>query len=185
VKLELFSEKDAMDENKHKYIPIMLDVTDKKILMIGAGKACAEKIRGLQAADVQITLIAPQRNDFFLNKPWILYDEREYKTGDLAGYDIVYSGVNNQSVTDNIIAEAKERNVLINIVDKPEHSDFISPSVIKKENFSIFISTYGKGPGMTKKIRKTIENDINLQQLDQEAKEYIDERKLNSTKLNQ
>ena len=154
----------------------MLDVSEKKILMIGAGKACAEKLRGLQAAGVEITLIAPTREDAFLDKPWIHYEKRKYKRGDLEGYDVVYMGVNDTDTKNAIIKDAAGMNILINIVDDPGNSDFISPAMIKMDHFAVFISTYGKGPGMTKKIRQTLEKEVNLRQLDIETKQYIEAR---------
>ena len=159
-----------------RYLPVMLDITDKKILIIGAGRACLEKLRSLSQTGVRADVISLKFEPEFLEKSWLNLIQKKYTSGDLKGYDIVYSGVNDPEVEREIREEAKTENILINFVDNVEFSDFISPSLIQKKFFSIFISTFGKGPGMTKKIRKTIEASIDLDHLNKEAEEYIKNR---------
>ncbi|MES0490020.1 MAG: bifunctional precorrin-2 dehydrogenase/sirohydrochlorin ferrochelatase [Leptospirales bacterium] len=163
-------------EQKKKYLPVMLDITEKRILIIGGGRACLEKLRSLSQTGVTVDVISPEFEPGFSGKDWLNLIQKEYTPGDLKGYDLVYSGVNSPIVERQIREEAKMENILINFVDNVEFSDFISPSLIQKKFFSIFISTFGKGPGMTKKIRKTIEATIDLDGLDQEAEEYIRNR---------
>ena len=168
---------------EEKYLPMMLNITDKKIVMIGAGTACREKLWSLGQIKVEITVIAPEIHEDFYNKPWIHIIKRKYQKGDLNGFSIVYVGINNPEIENEIRKDAHEIRALVNFVDKREFSDFISPSVIQKENFSIFVSTFGKGPGAAKNIRKEIEKNMELDRLDQETKEFILKRqKANSEK---
>jgi siroheme synthase (precorrin-2 oxidase/ferrochelatase) len=187
-------------QNKN-YLPLLLDVTEKKILMIGAGLACREKLRTLSLSGKSVTVISSSFHEDFLNKNWITREERRYRKGDLLGYDIVYVGINNPEVSVQIQSEVAairegdsgffreirplmdeysdsllKRNILINFVDKPLVSDFISPAVLIKKYFAVFISTFGRGPGMTKKIRQTLEEKIDLDALDEEARIYIENR---------
>ncbi len=154
------------------YLPLLMDITDKKVLLIGAGKACAEKLRTLSQLSIPVTVIAPHIDQAFLNKEWITIEKRSYKAGDLKGYDIVYVGVNNPELEDEIEKEVIRENCIVNYVDRPARSDFISPSLIQKEHFSIFISTFGEGPGATKAIRKTIEETLDLEKLDEFTGDY-------------
>ncbi len=185
------------DKNQRNYLPLLLDVTEKKILMIGAGLACREKLRTLSLSGKTVKVISPSFHEDFLNKDWITREERRYQKGDLLGYDLVYVGINNPEVSalireeaaaikngnaaffQNSVSEAipeMHRNLLINFVDKPAVSDFISPAVLIKKHFALFISTFGKGPGMTKRIREHLEEKIDLDSLDEEARIYIENR---------
>lgn len=145
----------------------MLDVSNKNILLLGGGKASAEKLRTLSQLGKRITAISPEFIEEFHSLDWIDFIYRKYEYGDLKDFDVVYSGVNNRSVEKEILKEARERNILINFIDKVEDSDFISASTLMKENFSIFISTYGRSPGGTKMIRQEIEAKLNLEELNQ------------------
>lgn len=154
----------------------MLDVSDKNILLIGGGAACAEKLRSLGQLGKEITVIAPEFIDAFNNKPWIHFIKRKYRRGDLENCHIVYVGINDPDEEMKILEEAKERGILINFVDQVQYSDFISPSVLIKKFFSIFISTNGRGPGAAKFIRKEIEEKLDLEELDKHTEEYIQNR---------
>ncbi|MDH4263247.1 MAG: bifunctional precorrin-2 dehydrogenase/sirohydrochlorin ferrochelatase [Spirochaetia bacterium] len=166
---------------QEKYLPILLNITNKKILIIGAGKACREKLWSLGQIDVEVTVIAPEIHEDFYNKSWIHLIKKKYQKGDLQGYSIVYVGINNPEIENEIRRDAHEQNALINFVDKREFSDFISPSVIQRENFSIFVSTFGKGPGAAKNIRKEIEKNLELDRLDIETKKFILNRKITNS----
>ena len=155
------------------YYPLMLDISDKNILILGGGPAAAEKLRSLSQTGKKVRVIAKEFSEPFLNQDWLELVQKSYTSGDLDGFDLVYVGINDPIVEEKILHDARKHNLLINFIDKVEHSDFISPSVLIRENYSIFISTYGKGPGMTKKIRKTIEEKIDLNDLDKEAGEYF------------
>ena len=155
----------------------MLDITSKKILIIGGGRACLEKLRSLSQTGVKVDVISLEFKEEFFNQSWLNLIQRQYTVGDLKGYDIVYSGVNDPEVELQIREEAQAENILVNFVDNVEFSDFISPSLIQKKFFSIFVSTFGKGPGMTKKIRKEIETKLDLDSLNLETEEYIKNRK--------
>lgn len=163
-------------EKSEIYLPILLNITKKKILMIGAGAACREKLWSLGQIHTKIIVIAREVHEDFLHKDWIEVRQKTYEKSDLQGFDIVYCGVNNPAVEEQILKDAREYGLLVNFVDKREFSDFISPSVLQKENFSIFISTFGRGPGAAKKIRREIEEKVDLEKLDEMTGEYIQKR---------
>lgn len=165
-------------QKQRVYLPVMLDITAKSVLLVGAGRACAEKLRTLSQLSIPLTVIAPQIDEAFLGKPWIDIIERPYQRGDAKGYDVVYIGVNDPELTQKIREEAAAQGALVNVVDNPALSDYISPSLIQRPSFALFISTFGRGPGATKKIRQTIEEALDLDELEEFVKTYVQERDL-------
>jgi len=167
---------ESRNEENEKYLPVLLNVTEKKILMIGAGNACREKLQSLRQIKKEITVIAPQIHEDFLNKSWVKIVQKNYEKSDLTGFDIAYVGVNDPELESRILIDAHHAGILLNFVDKKEFSDFISPSVLQKNHYSIFISTFGKGPGAARHIRQTIEKNIDLEELDHFTGNYIKNR---------
>ncbi|MCB1176147.1 MAG: hypothetical protein KDK36_01090 [Leptospiraceae bacterium] len=159
-----------------KYLPLMMDVTEKKILILGGGKASAEKLRTLSQLGKKVRVISPEFVEDFNGKDWLELVRREYQYGDLDEFDIIYCGINDQDLEKEIKREAVSKGKFINFIDKVEYSDFISVAGFIKDTFSIFISTYGKAPGGAKKIREIIEDKLDLEKLDKEISEYIVER---------
>lgn len=165
------------DLSGKKYLPMMMDVTEKSILLIGAGNACAEKLRTLLSLDMQVTVISDSFLPVFQNNDKLKLIERKYTVGDMQNFDIIYCGINDETERKKIRDEAETLGKLINFVDRPLESDFISASSLIYENFTIFISTYGKSPGGAKKIRETLEQKISLNSLNKEIGEMIKKRR--------
>ena len=70
---------------------------------------------------------------------------------------MVIAATNDPKVNSTIAAKAKERGLLINAVDQPGDCNFIMPSIVKRGDLHIAISTAGKSPALAKKIRKQME----------------------------
>lgn len=159
------------------YLPLMLDVSNRRILLLGGGRASAEKLRTLETLGVSVTAISRKFSDEFYGRQWLKLEEREYRRGDLQGFDIVYAGIGGSPALESVIEEASEiPGLLLNVIDSAENSDFISVSGILRENFAVFVSTMGRAPGFARSIREKIESALNLSRLDDEARAYIQER---------
>lgn len=85
---------------------------------------------------------------------------RQYQKGDLRGATIVVSATDNADTNREVIKEARKSNILINVVDNPEESDFIVPSYLRQGNISVAISTGGRSPALARKIRTILEREL-------------------------
>ncbi|MDW5264408.1 MULTISPECIES: bifunctional precorrin-2 dehydrogenase/sirohydrochlorin ferrochelatase [Acidobacteriaceae] len=142
--------------------PIFLKLAARPCVVIGAGHLAESKIESLQAANAQITVIAPEASERIQNLAAageIKYQQRPYADGDLTGSFLVVAATNVPSVNRAVFAEATARGVLCNAVDDPPFCDFYFPSVVRRGDLQIAISTAGASPALAQKIRK----DINAQ----------------------
>jgi len=53
---------------------------------------------------------------------------------------------------------AKQKGILVNVVDQPSECNFIVPSVLRRGDLIIAISTSGKNPAISKAIREELED---------------------------
>lgn len=139
------------------YYPVMLDLKNKEVLVVGAGKVAYRKIKNLIKAKAEITVVS---NEFLkefesLNVNLIkdCYHEKYLK-----GKFLVIAATSNNIVNEKIAKDAKENSILCNVVDNKDISDFITPAVVSKEEVLISISTNGKYPALSKYIRKDLED---------------------------
>ena len=142
--------------------PIFLKLAARSCTVIGAGHLAESKIESLQAANAQITVIAPEASERIRSLAAageIQYHQRGYADGDLSGSFLVVAATNVPAVNRAVFREATENGVLCNAVDDPPFCDFYFPSVVRRGDLQIAISTAGASPALAQKIRK----DINAQ----------------------
>lgn len=140
------------------YYPIFLDIEGKKCVVIGGGNVAKRKIKGLLRAKANVVVISPDLDNELKNR--VLWIGREYKDGDLEDAFIAIAATNNKEVNQMVYNEAEMKGILVNIVDNPDLCRFIVPSIIKRDDFTIAISSGGKDPSLSKKIRLTLEERL-------------------------
>ena len=139
--------------------PIFLKLTGRPCTVIGAGHLAESKIESLLAAAARLTVIAPQASpriaDLAASGELTLH-LRDYAPGDLAGQFLVVAATNVPAVNRAVFAEAQSSGVLINAVDDPPFCDFYFPSVVRRGDLQIAISTAGESPALAQRLRHEI-----------------------------
>jgi precorrin-2 dehydrogenase/sirohydrochlorin ferrochelatase len=145
--------------------PIFLKLAARPCIVIGGGNLAESKIESLQAAHARITVIAPNvsaRIADLAEGGEIEWKQREYSTGDLDGNFLVVAATNVPSVNRAVYQEAVENNILCNAVDDPPFCDFYFPSVVRRGDLQIAISTAGASPALAQRLRKEINAQLPL-----------------------
>lgn len=139
--------------------PMFLKLTARPCVVIGAGNIAESKIESLRNAEAQVTVIAPHalpRVQAWAEAGEIVWHRREYREGDLAGAFVAVAGTATAEVNRAVYAEANARGVLCNAVDDPPFCDFYFPSIVKRGELQIAISTAGESPAFAQRLRKEI-----------------------------
>ena len=139
--------------------PIFLKLTGRPCVVIGAGNLAESKVESLLAANGKVTVIAPQANTRIValsDGGEITWHQREYAQGDIAGHVLAIAATNNPAVNRAVFAEAEASGVLVNAVDDPPFCDFYFPSVVRRGDLQIAISTAGASPALAQRLRKEI-----------------------------
>jgi len=139
--------------------PIFLKLTARPCIVIGAGNLAESKIESLQAANASVTVIAPAAKASIAEMAAsgeIAWHQRPYAEGDLAGNFLVVAATDDPAVNRAVFAEAEAANILINAVDDPPFCDFYFPSVVRRGDLQIAISTAGASPALAQRLRKEI-----------------------------
>lgn len=144
-----------------KYYPIMVNMENKKIFIIGGGLVAKRKAKSLKACDALVTIISPHI-DNELKEMDIILLKKEYEYGDLKEANFVYIATNDELVNKEALKECIQRNILCNCAQNPEDGDFIIPSSFKRGSLNISVSTEGKSPGLSKKIRQELEEAYDI-----------------------
>jgi len=136
-----------------------LDLTDRPVLVVGAGPIGLEKIEGLLAANAAVHVIAKTacaEVRELAREGAITLVEREYAVEDLVGRLLVVAATEDTDLNVRIYRAAEQRAMLVNIVDVPPLCNFILPAIVRSGPIAIAISTSGASPALAKRLKREI-----------------------------
>ncbi len=145
--------------------PIFLKLSARPCIVIGAGNLAESKIESLRAAHARVTVIAPNARpsiQALAASGEVHWHPRPYSPGDLAGNFLVVAATDDPAVNRAVFAEAEAANILCNAVDDPPFCDFYFPSVVRRGDLQIAISTAGASPALAQRLRKEINAQLPL-----------------------
>lgn len=154
-------------------LPIFLRLEQRPCLVVGAGSVALAKIESLLASGASITVVAPHAHPgvaALAAQGSISWHERFFQPSDLSGVFLVIAATNDSSVNRTVYEEALRHNVLCNAVDDPPNCDFYFGSVVSRGDLQIGISTAGKSPSLSQRLRREIDA-----QLPQDLGPWLDE----------
>lgn len=166
-----------MQQNSFSY-PAMLDLKNKKCVIIGGGKVAVRKALPLIEAGADLTVIAPEADPqlLALAKTSLLRLElRAYTDNDLLDTFVTVAATDDFHINRKIAAAAP---CLCNVVTEPSLGNFSVPSTVKNGALIFTLSTGGM-PALTRILAQNLrayygsdfaEFNEFLQQLRQELK---------------
>jgi len=143
--------------------PMFLKLQGKRVLVVGAGKVGEPKIAALLETGARIRVVALEASP--TAREWahagkIELDLRGFSPDDLSGIFLAVVATSSRSLNERIYAEAQQRGVLCNVVDVPYLCDFFYPSVVRRGDLQIAISTSGQSPSLAQRIRQQLEQQF-------------------------
>jgi siroheme synthase-like protein len=145
------------------YHPIMLNIKGKKCVVIGGGRIALRKVKSLLECEANVTVVSPTFHSALKklgSKGSIHLIQSPYGPSNLRGSAIAIAATDKKKINRQVADKAKKQGILVNVVDDPEHSDFIVPSFFRRGDLTIAISTTGASPALAKKIRTKLEMDF-------------------------
>ncbi|WP_455162790.1 precorrin-2 dehydrogenase/sirohydrochlorin ferrochelatase family protein [Slackia exigua] len=140
--------------------PLYLYLDGQPVVVVGAGAVAERKIATLLERGASVTVVAPDATDEV--KRWaadgrIRWHERGYRTGDLAGALLVIGSTSDEAVNRLVFDDACKAHQLVNIVDVPELCTCIVPSIMRRGQLQIAVSSAGAAPTIARDIRHGLE----------------------------
>jgi len=139
-----------------KHYPIFLDLKDRPVLVVGAGKVALRKTRGLLDAGAKVTVVAPDWEPEFDSLPVRLVP-RSFRASDLAGAMLVFAATNDRLTNHRIAVAAKGKGVFANIADSAAECDFVVPARVERGSVHVAIATGGENPRLSAGLRRKLE----------------------------
>lgn len=145
------------------YYPIFLNLSGKQCIVIGGGDVAERKVNSLLEHKAGVTVISrtlTQALGRLAQRGDIKACLREYRPGDLAGAFLAIAATDDAEINAAVAREGGQRQVLTNVVDNAALSDFIAPSIVRRGDITIAISTSGKSPALARKLAAELEEKL-------------------------
>ena len=158
------------------FYPAYLNLQNRKCLVVGAGLVAERKVLSLLRSGGDVVLISPeatQTNAGLARSNQIIWYKRQFRSGDTEGMFLVCAATDLPEINTQVFKEAHEVYGinLVNVVDVIPECTFAAASVITHEALTISISTSGKSPALSRRIREYLESKFNAVSLYDEPSE--------------
>ncbi|HEV8627267.1 MAG TPA: siroheme synthase CysG [Acidimicrobiia bacterium] len=138
--------------------PLALEVTGRRCVVIGGGPVAEAKVRALLDAGAAVVVIAAEAEAGVVElarRGEIQLIEREYRRGDLAGALLAFA-TGDRAQNGAVFAEAEAESVLCNAHQDTAHCHFASPTVTRRGDLVVAVSTGGRAPTLAGHVRDAL-----------------------------
>lgn len=142
-------------------LPIFLNIKDRKCVVVGGGKVAFRKASLLCRASAKLHVIAESictelQNLCDVNDAVV---ERQPVSPEILGKllkdaVLIIAATDAPSVNEAVSQAATKSGVPVNVVDQPELSSFLMPSIVDRSPVLIAISSGGSSPILTRKLKE-------------------------------
>lgn len=144
------------------YYPVALKLSGKRCLVAGGGKVAERKLKGLlEAGADRIVLISPAVTEAIqqlAEDGSIEWVRRACSAEtDLPGAWLVIAATNDRALNTAIAGEAERLGILSNIANDFGQGSFITPSVIRRGQLLISVTTAGASPAFAKAVSRELQ----------------------------
>jgi precorrin-2 dehydrogenase/sirohydrochlorin ferrochelatase len=146
-----------------KLYPMLVDLTGKRCLVVGGGGVAERKVTLLVECGADVEVVSPattSRLAALAAAGAVRLRRRRMRPSDLAGAFLVVVATDDREVNREVAERVRGVGGLVNVADDPEACTFLVPSVLRRGDLTIAISTGGGSPALAKKLRQRLEQTV-------------------------
>jgi siroheme synthase-like protein len=139
--------------------PVNLILAGQRCLVVGGGRVALGKVRGLLAAEAEVTVVAPEVDDELAALP-VTIERRPYRDGEVAGYRVAVTATDDPAVNRRVYEDGEAAGVWVNSADDPANCAFTLPAVVRQGPITVAIGTGGHSPALATWLRRHVEKEL-------------------------
>ena len=143
-----------------QYYPLFLDIANRRCVVVGGGDVAERKVDRLLDFGASVVVVGKKLApglEASKKAGRITHIPADYDKVFIEGAFLVIGATDQDIVNERVARDAREKGILVNIVDDPERCDFILPALVAQGDLLIAVSTGGKSPALAKKLREDLE----------------------------
>jgi uroporphyrin-III C-methyltransferase/precorrin-2 dehydrogenase/sirohydrochlorin ferrochelatase len=135
--------------------PAFLKLAGKRVLVVGAGPVAASKLDGLLSAGALVRVVAPDVVEAIAQAP-VEIARRPFEESDLDDVWYVVAAAP-PPVNRAVAVAAAARRLFVNAVDDPENASVYLGAIVRRDGFTLAISTDGRAPALAGLVREGLD----------------------------
>ena len=139
--------------------PVNLVLDGRQCLVVGGGKIALRKVEGLLTCGARVRVVAPRITPE-LRTLEVTLDERPWRPDDLDGMWLVIAATDDPAVNAAVYAAGERAGIWVNGADDPTNCSFTLPSVVRRGDLQVAVSTGGRSPALASWLRRRLEGEI-------------------------
>jgi precorrin-2 dehydrogenase/sirohydrochlorin ferrochelatase len=140
--------------------PVNLVLDGRPCLVVGGGKVALRKVEGLLACGGRVTVVAPRVDAALRALPGVTVEQRAWRPDDIDGMWLVIAATDDPAVNRAVYVAGQEAGVWVNGADDPANCSFTLPSVVRRGDLQVTVSTGGRSPALATWLRRRLEGEI-------------------------
>src|SRR5205823_11043768 len=160
-------------------LPLFLNISGRRVLLVGGGPVAAAKLQQLLAASAEVHVVAPEVVEEIERSAascGVVINRRSFVPADLDQAWLVVAAATPE-VNREVAIAAESRRIFVNAVDDPANASAFLSGVIRREGVTIAVSTSGDAPGLTALIRQGFDELLPRRDLAQWVREARRQRR--------
>ena len=146
------------------YLPLFVDTSGKKCLVVGGGNVASRKLIPILKSDMDVNLVAPEINkdicELAENYKNLILEKRKFEKKDIDNQFLILATTNDTNINSLIAKLAMEKNILVNMAEDALTGDTLIPSVVDRNPIKIAISSGAASPILTRLVKTKLETVI-------------------------
>ena len=152
-----------MSNTKKPYFPMFVDLTEKNIVVEGAGTIAKRRIRSLLNFTNRLMVIAPEVNQELKDleaSGQITILRKKYSREDIYDADLVIAATNDAQINNDIYSVCKCMGITVNVCSDKKKCDFYFPAIALKDQVVVGATASGinhkKAKAVIEQIREIL-----------------------------
>lgn len=138
--------------------PVLLELAGRRVVVIGEGAVREGKVEALLDAGATDVLVVAEGPEVRLNQlacdARVRVERRAWRPADLDGAILCVAAKQDAFTNVAVRRAARQRRVLVNVIDDVRNCDFAAPAVVRRGDLVIAIGTGGASPALARRLRE-------------------------------
>jgi len=149
--------------NRTPLYPLFADLAGRAVLVVGAGPVAARKVTRLLECGAHVAVVGQEPCEELERRARdgvVSLDRRPYSPADLEGKWLVVAATDDAALNKAIARQAADALTFCNVADSLQLCTFQAPSVVRRGQLQLAVSTAGTCPALAKRLRERLERDF-------------------------